>query len=76
MLLAEDWNSTTQASSSNVHVVRLWVTLPNLPSMLRSRRGLIAIVNAVGFYMPLEFSFETAKCSKTAHPRLRAHVDR
>lgn len=33
MLLAEDWHPTASLSSSNVHPVRLWLTLPNLPSI-------------------------------------------
>lgn len=66
MLLAEDWHPTASLSSSNVHP--LWLTLPNLPSILRSRKSLIAITS-------FEFDLDTAKCSKLAHPRLRVHVD-
>lgn len=47
LLLVEDWHPLLQPTSSNLHVVRLWVTLPNLPSLLRSRKSLITIARRV-----------------------------
>lgn len=73
LLLAEDWTPSLRFPSSNVQLVRIWLALPNLPSILRTRKCLIAIASVVG--TSLEFDLDTAKCNKMALPRLRVHID-
>lgn len=60
---------THQLSNSKVHLARLWLTLPNLPTI---RKSLIAVASAAG--TPLEFDLDTVKSNKLTHPRVRVHI--